>query len=108
MPAYPGSYISRDSSITPVSGVTTDFAEDLTIKQRNDAAGTRYQLRIIEDWISQADFDALVAAYAASLGPYDVTMKGQDFTAYFTGEPAIIDHRGNLYRVEVRMVAVAA
>ncbi|KAA9133452.1 hypothetical protein F3N42_03625 [Marinihelvus fidelis] len=108
MADYPGYAISRDSSATPDAGILTDLAEDLTIKQRRDAAGTRYRITIIEEWISLTEFAALVAAFEASLGPYDLTLHGLDYVVNFVGEPYVIERRGQRVRVQCELIGTKA
>lgn len=109
MPAYPDTYISRNSTISADAGIRADVADDGTILYRKDRAGTAYALTIVHEWITQAEYDALLAFIATNgYGPHTLTLKGINFTITLINEPEITDHRGNLYMVTTKALAVRA
>lgn len=109
MAAYPDLYISRDSTISPDSGIKVDVAEDGTILYRRDSAITNFALVIVHELITASDYDDLLDFIVANgYGPHTLTLKGRDFTITLINEPEIISHRGNRYTVHAKALAVLA
>lgn len=109
MSAYLTTYISRTSTLTPDAGVRADVADDGTLLFRRDRASTAFALVIVHEWITQAEYDALVAFIDSNgYGPHTLTLKGIDLVITLINEPEIVDHRGNLFMVNQKALAVRA
>lgn len=109
MAAYIDEYISRSSTIAGDAGIKVDVAEDGTILFRKDTAFTNYALVIIHEWVTQAWFDALLEFIDTyGYGPHTLTLKGIDFIITLVNEPEIVSHKGHLYMVHVKALAVRA
>lgn len=106
---YPAIKLSRDSRVEPEAGIIEDFAEDGTDYSVSDWAQTRYRLRLIHDWITQAEWLSIIAHYDAN-GPAgtadDVDVLGDSYSAKYLQEPRKIARSGPKYRVETIMSGV--
>ncbi len=109
MAAYPDTYLSRNSTLAPDAGIRAEAADDGTIKFRRDQAATNYAVVIQHEWITQAEYDALLAFIDTNgYGPHTLTLKGIDLVITLINEPEIASHRGNLYMVQAKALAVRA
>lgn len=109
MAAYPDEFISRNSTMPPDKGTKADLADDNTIKYRNDGVGTNYALLIIREWVTQEWFDDHLAWIATNGdGPHTLTLKGIDLEITLINEPEIASHKGHLYMVHEKALAVRA
>lgn len=110
MATYPMTLVSRNSRVVPDKGIRAKVAEDGTLIFRNDRGETAYQIEILHEWITRAQFDAILAFFTANgYANHDVVdLKGDNYTATFTNEPAIVDHRGSLLMVQSSAIGVKA
>jgi hypothetical protein len=109
MGAYTTEYISRQSTIASDAGIRAEPADDGTILFRNDQAVTNYALGILHEWVTQEWFDDLLDWIAANgYGPHTLTLKGIDFVLTLINEPEIVSHKGHLYMVQSKALAVRA
>lgn len=103
---FPMTNIGRDSRATPDAGVSADIGSDVVIKTRRDQVAVLYAVRLVHDWITQAEFDELVDFVEANgYGPHDFTFRDINYTGTLTNLPAEIDHRGDRFRVESNFLA---
>jgi hypothetical protein len=110
MAAYPNEYISRQSTITPDAGIRAEAADDGTILYRKDQPGTNYGLVIMHELVTQAWYDDTLLAFieANGFGPHTLTFKGIDLVLTLINEPEIVSHKGLLYTVHSKALAVRA
>jgi hypothetical protein len=109
MTAYVDEYISRESTISGDAGIRAEAADDGTILFRKDQPGTNYALTIIHEWVTQAWYDELIEWIETNdYGPHTLTLKGIDFEMTLVNDPEIVQHKGHLYTVHVKALAVRA
>lgn len=106
MSAYLMTKVSQDSTVAPLAGITSSFADDDTLKFRRDQASVHYTVRLLHEWITDAEFTALVDFVASDgYGPHTFTFRGYDYTGTLTNEPARLAQRGELYSAESVFIA---
>jgi hypothetical protein len=107
MAAYPTTFISRESGIVPDAGIRTEIADDGTVIFRRDRAVPAYGLEILHEWVSQSEFDALLAFVDANgYGPHTLTLHGINFSLTLINLPQIAERKGSKYNIVSKAVAV--
>ena len=107
MAAYLTTNASRTSSITPNAGIKTKPNDDGTIGFRRDQVAVTYDVRMVHEWITQAELDALVAFPGANgWGPHTFTLQGVNYSGTLTNEVQVLEHKGSLYMAESRLIAL--
>lgn len=107
MAAYPTTFISRNSGIVPDAGIRTEIADDGTPVFRRDRAVPAYGLEILHEWISQAEYDALLAFIDTNgFGPHTLTLHGINFSLTLINLPQIAERKGSKYNIVTKAVAV--
>lgn len=108
MAAYPMTMVSRVSSVTPNAGITAELADDDTLKYRRDQANVHYGFRIVHEWITRAEFDAILSFITTNgYGEHTFTLHDVDYTGTLINEPAQMDRKGALYMVEAKFIGMA-
>jgi len=109
MAAYLDTLVSRTSTIVPDAGIRTEVADDGTLIFRRDRSVPAYGLQIVHEWISQSEFDALLAFIDANgYGPHTVTLHGINFVVTLINEPEIAERKASRYMVVQKAVGVKA
>lgn len=109
MAAYPATNISRTSTIAPDAGIQAEPMDDGSINYQRNRAVPVYGLQIIHEWVTQAEFDAILDFIDTyGYGEHTFTLHGIDFTMTLINEPEISERRGSKYMVTAKAIAVKA
>ena len=105
-PGYPMLNVSQDSTALPDAGITASMEADSTTKWRRDQVEVIYAVRLLHEWITQTEYEQLIDFIAANgYGPHIFSFRGDSYSGTLVNEPAQIEQRGSIYRVESLFLA---
>lgn len=106
MADYPTSLkIENTTNISVRDGLEIDFAEDLTVYQRDTPAEPLYDIQVVHEYMTYSEVQTLMTFYATNrLLEFTFYYGPLTFTAKFAARPQVQHVKGGWWRADVSIL----